>query len=68
MTPADIRIEKGEVTPEELAALTVLLTRTPPPAPREPARTPWPSDTYDPPHSWRGNRSSPPGGTPSGGA
>ncbi|MCH0542699.1 acyl-CoA carboxylase subunit epsilon [Streptomyces sp. MUM 203J] len=60
MNPADIRIEKGRATPEELAALTVLLVRTPRVPPRAPAvRTPWPADSYDPPHSWRGTFSGP---------
>ncbi|MBM9618682.1 acyl-CoA carboxylase subunit epsilon [Streptomyces zhihengii] len=56
---ACIRIEKGAVTPEELAALTVLFlsrpsmtasaTETDPPAPT----TAWRPDAFHAPHSWQ---------------
>ncbi|MGV9884521.1 acyl-CoA carboxylase epsilon subunit [Streptomyces sp. NPDC003006] len=59
MRTADIRIEKGEVTAAELAAVTLLLlTRaTPPPSPsahRPKPTTPWRHDNYQAPHSWQG--------------
>lgn len=56
---ACIRIEKGAVTPEELAALTVLFLSRPPrtapgagtshPAPA----TAWRPDGFHAPHSWQ---------------
>ncbi|MER5556695.1 acyl-CoA carboxylase subunit epsilon [Streptomyces sp. NPDC002793] len=56
---ACIRIEKGAVTPEELAALTVLfLARTPRTTPGAeldcPGATPvWRPDRFHAPHSWQ---------------
>ncbi len=57
--PVDIRIEKGEVTDDELAAVTVLLlSRTAPPpgaATGTPASTTaWRRDNFLAPHSWQG--------------
>ncbi|MEU1017334.1 acyl-CoA carboxylase epsilon subunit [Streptomyces sp. NPDC005900] len=55
---ADIRIEKGEVTDAELAALTVLLLSLTTPRPTTPftptpPTTAWRRDNYRPPHSWQ---------------
>ncbi|AZM55277.1 hypothetical protein DMA15_24165 [Streptomyces sp. WAC 01529] len=59
MPTADIRIEKGEVTDDELAAVTVLLlsraaapTRTT--ARPAPPTTAWRRDDFHAPHSWQG--------------
>ncbi|MFD4528565.1 acyl-CoA carboxylase epsilon subunit [Streptomyces sp. NPDC058470] len=59
MTTPGIRIEKGETTDEELAALTVLLlTRSTPttstdPDPDSPHSSPWRPDPFHAPHSWQ---------------
>ncbi|MFE7902704.1 acyl-CoA carboxylase subunit epsilon [Streptomyces sp. NPDC057424] len=59
LSTACIRIEKGAVTPEELAALTVLfLARAPRTTPgAEPDRpgstTTWRPDLFHAPHSWQ---------------
>ncbi|MDH6224226.1 MULTISPECIES: acyl-CoA carboxylase subunit epsilon [Streptomyces] len=59
LSTACIRIEKGAVTPEELAALTVLfLTRAPRTAseagPDRPvSTTAWRPDGFHAPHSWQ---------------
>ncbi|QEV19978.1 acyl-CoA carboxylase subunit epsilon [Streptomyces alboniger] len=60
MPTADIRIEKGEVTADELAALTVLLLSRAAAPPRTTATattapsTSWRHDKYRAPHSWQG--------------
>ncbi|WP_255955896.1 acyl-CoA carboxylase epsilon subunit [Streptomyces odontomachi] len=54
-TPTPIRIERGTATPEELAALTVLLlTRTHPTPPTHPTRavSPWLPRRFAP-RSWQ---------------
>ncbi|KPC78586.1 MULTISPECIES: acyl-CoA carboxylase subunit epsilon [Streptomyces] len=59
LSTACIRIEKGAVTPEELAALTVLfLARAPRTTPgTEPdcpgSTTAWRPDLFHAPHSWQ---------------
>jgi len=58
MTTPGLRIEKGETTDEELAALTVLLlSRTalafPVDGPDSPHPTSWHPQPFDAPHSWR---------------
>ncbi|MBM7172240.1 acyl-CoA carboxylase subunit epsilon [Streptomyces sp. G44] len=57
--PADIRIEKGEVTADELAAVTVLLLSRGAPPPRTTTDAPapttaWRRDDFHAPHSWQG--------------
>ena len=58
MTTPCIRVEKGEATDEELAALTVLLlTRATQSATgteaHSPGATGWHPDPFHPPHSWQ---------------
>ncbi|MFF8642008.1 acyl-CoA carboxylase epsilon subunit [Streptomyces sp. NPDC015345] len=56
---ADIRIEKGEVTDAELAAVTVLLLSLAAAPPRAATGAPapttaWRRDDFHAPHSWQG--------------
>jgi hypothetical protein len=58
MTTPGLRIEKGEATAEELAALTVLLLSRsalalPVGGPGSSHTTSWHPQTFDAPHSWR---------------
>ncbi|MFP3992905.1 acyl-CoA carboxylase epsilon subunit [Streptomyces sp. E11-3] len=56
MPTVDIRIEKGEVTEDELAAVTVLLMSRAITPPTTTATDPpsWHPDGFRAPHSWQG--------------